>query len=164
MKIAVLSDIHDNIWNLKKVLRIIKKESCEAILFCGDYCAPSIVKLIIELKLPIYAVFGNVDGAHYEIMKLIRDLPFYHQFKELAEIELDKKKIALCHYPQLAEGLAHTGKYDVIFYGHTHEFKQGKISKTLIINPGEVMGLGGECSFGIYDTRVNKFRKISLND
>lgn len=54
MNIAVLSDIHDNIWNLKKVLKQVKKEKCEAILFCGDYCAPSVVKLIIELKLPAY--------------------------------------------------------------------------------------------------------------
>jgi len=99
MKIAVLSDIHDNILNLKKVLTRVKKERCEAILFCGDYCAPSVVKLIIELKIPTYAVFGNVDGAHYEITKLVERLSFYYQFKEMAEIELDGKKIALCHYP-----------------------------------------------------------------
>lgn len=162
MRITVLSDIHDNIWNLKKVLKRVKKEKCEAILFCGDYCAPSVVKLIIELKLPTYAVFGNVDGAHYEITKLVENLPYYHQFKEMAEVELDGKKIALCHYPKLARGLAATGEYDAVFHGHTHEAAQGKIGKTLIANPGEIMGMKGKCTFGIYDTASGKFEIIEV--
>lgn len=162
MKIAVLSDIHDNIWNLKKVLKRIKKEKCKAILFCGDYCAPSIVKLIIELKLPAYAVFGNVDGAHYEITKLVGNLSFYHQFKEMAEIELGGKRIALCHYPKLAEGLAYTGNYDAVFHGHDHKARQEKIGKTLIANPGEIMGMKGKYTFGIYETKKNEFRRIEF--
>jgi len=162
MKIAVLSDIHDNIWNLKKVLKQIKKEKCKAILFCGDYCAPTVVKLIIELKLPTYAVFGNVDGAHYEITKLVGNLPYYHQFKEMAEIELEGRKLALCHYPQLAEGLAHTGKYDAVFHGHTHKAEQKNIGRTLIANPGEIMGMKGKCTFGIYDTDSGKFEIIEI--
>jgi len=162
MKIAILSDIHDNIWNLKKVLKRIKKEKCEAILFCGDYCAPTVAKLIIELKLPTYAVFGNVDGAHYEITKLAENLSYYYQFKEMAEVELGGKKIALCHYPQLAEGLAHTGKYDAVFHGHTHKARQEKIGKTLIVNPGEVMGMKGKCFFGVYETKTNEFKRIEF--
>lgn len=162
MKIAVLSDIHDNIWNLKKVLKCIKKEKCKAILFCGDYCAYSAVKMIIELKLPTYAVFGNVDGAHYEITKLVGNLSYYHQFKEMAEVELGGRKIALCHYPQLAEGLAHTGKYDAVFHGHTHKARQEKIGKALIANPGEVMGMKGKCSFGIYETKTNELKRIEF--
>lgn len=162
MKIAVLSDIHDNIWNLKKVLRRIKKEKCEAILFCGDYCAPMVVKLIIELKLPTYAVFGNVDGAHYEITKLAENLSYYYQFKEMAEVELGGKKIALCHYPKIARALATTGEYDIVFHGHTHEAKQEKIGKTLIANPGEVMGLKGKCLFAIYETKTNELKRIEF--
>jgi len=160
MKIAVLSDIHDNIWNLKKVLKRIKKEKCGAILFCGDYCAPSIAKLIIELKLPTYAVFGNVDGAHYEITKIAEELPFYYQFKEMAEVELDGRKIAICHYPKLARGLAITGEYDAVFYGHTHKAASDLINKTLLTNPGEVMGMFGKCTFGIYDTKTERFKII----
>lgn len=164
MRTAVLSDIHDNIWNLKKVLKRVKKEKCEVILFCGDYCAPSVVKLIIELKLLTYAVFGNVDGAHYEITKLVENLPFYHQFKEMAEVELDGKKIALCHHPKLARGLAATGEYNAVFHGHTHKPSPPElmIGKTLLANPGEIMGYYGKCHFGIYDTKTNKFKRIEI--
>jgi putative phosphoesterase len=162
MKIAVLSDIHDNIWNLEKVLKRLKKEKCEAIIFCGDYCAPFVVKLILELKLPTYAIFGNVDGAHYEITKLTVDLPFYHQFKEMAEIELNKKIIAICHHPKLAYGLATTGEYDVVFYGHTHKAEQKTIRKTLLANPGEIHGGMGRVLFGIYNIDSGKFEIIEV--
>lgn len=158
MKIAVLSDIHDNIENLKKVLRQVKKEKCEVILFCGDYCAPSVVKLISQLNLPTYAVFGNVDGAHYEITKLVENTSHYHQFKVMAEIELGGRKIALCHYPQLARGLATTGEYDAVFHGHTHQTDQEKIGKTLLANPGEVTNFKGHSTFGIYDTKSGGFK------
>lgn len=43
MKIAVLSDIHDNIWNLEKVLKQVKKKGCKAIIFCGDFVSPIVL-------------------------------------------------------------------------------------------------------------------------
>ena len=38
MIIAVLSDIHDNIWKLEEVLRGLG--GAEELIFCGDFCAP----------------------------------------------------------------------------------------------------------------------------
>ncbi|MFW5874598.1 MAG: metallophosphoesterase family protein [bacterium] len=36
MKIAVMSDTHDNIWNVRRVLGIVKNSKAEAIIHCGD--------------------------------------------------------------------------------------------------------------------------------
>jgi len=154
MKIAVLSDIHDNIWNLEKVLNNLKNENVEAIIFCGDFCAPFIFRKLADFGLPIYAVFGNVDGAQKEITDLANKK--YKNItleKDLLEIELDKRKIAVCHNNQFAEGLARTGRYDAVFYGHTHVLKSERIGKTILANPGEIhSGISGKCTFGIYDT------------
>lgn len=161
MKIAVLSDIHDNLLNLKKVLGRIKKENCKAIIFCGDYCAPIIFKTLAASSLPLYAVFGNVDGAQYEIMRVIQENKYQlKQEKDICEMELGGKKIAVCHKPEFAEGLATTGKYDAVFYGHTHKAGQKRTDKTLLANPGEVHNLLGKPSFGIYDTESNTFEII----
>jgi putative phosphoesterase len=157
MKIAVLSDTHDNIWNLEKVLKRVKKEKCKAIIFCGDYCASFIVKSIAKLKLPTYAVFGNIDGTHYEIASwLTENAPHYKQFRHLAEIELGKKKMAITHYPEFAEGLACTGKYDAVFHG------QKKVGKTLLANPGEILAAFSKCTFGVYDTKSGKFQIVEV--
>lgn len=163
MKIAVLSDIHDSLQNLSKALQIIKQENCEAIIFCGDYCSPTTFKTLAEFGLPVYAIFGNVDGAKYEIMKAIMENDYkVEQKNDLLEVELDSKKIAACHKPEFAEGLAATGKYDVVFYGHTHMSEQKKIDKTLLANPGEIHGGIGKCSFGVYDIALGKFEIIEV--
>ena len=40
MRIAILSDTHDNIWVLKDLLAGLE---ADALLFCGDFCAPFIL-------------------------------------------------------------------------------------------------------------------------
>ncbi len=158
MKIAVLSDIHDNVWNLDKVLDKLKKEKVEAIIFCGDFCAPFTFKRLANREIPIYAVFGNVDGAQKEITQLaLKNYKNVILEKDLLEIELNGRKIAICHNNKFAEGLAKTGKYDAVFHGHTHISKIEKIGKTLLANPGEIHGvITGKCTFGIYDTDKNE--------
>lgn len=161
MKIAVLSDIHDNIWNLEKVLKRVKKEKCRAIIFCGDFCAPFSAVMLAEQRLPVYAVFGN-SFDEYNTIQVTKDFKNFHLFSEMGEIELDKKKIAICHYPNLAQGLALKEKYDAVFYGHNHQASSDLINKTLFANPGEVMGRYGKCTFGIYNTKSNQFQTIRI--
>ncbi len=158
MKVAVLSDIHDNIWNLEKVLNNLKNEKINAIIFCGDFCAPFTFRKLANFGLPIYAVFGNVDGAQKEIthlaLKSYKDITLK---KDLLETEVGGRKIAVCHNNQFAKGLAKTGKYDAVFHGHTHTSKVEKIGKTLLSNPGEIHGVvTNKCTFGIYDTDKNE--------
>ena len=40
MKIAVLSDAHDQLANLQRVLIAVQKEGAEHLCFLGDFCAP----------------------------------------------------------------------------------------------------------------------------
>jgi len=157
MRIAILSDIHDNVWNLEKVLNTLKSEKVDAIIFCGDFCAPPTFRKLADFRLPLYAVFGNVDGAQKEITTLaLKSYKNVTLEKDLLEVELDGKKIAVCHNNRFAEGLAKTEKYDAIFYGHTHVLKSERIGKTILANPGEIHSFSSsKCTFGIYDTAKN---------
>ena len=83
-------------------------------------------------------------------------------FKEYGSVEFDGKKIAFTHYPEFGEGMAASGKYDVVFFGHTHIKKEEKINNTLLINPGELMGRLGTRTFVIYDTALNKIEFFEL--
>jgi putative phosphoesterase len=168
MKIAVLSDIHDNIWNLRKVLADLKEKGAEAIIFCGDFCAPGTFKTLAEAKIPIHAVLGNVDGAAFQLVALaltqFRNVTFYgYQGEHFGETDFEGKRIAFCHEPKFAEGLACLGEYDAVFYGHTHKASQQQVKKTLLLNPGEVMGKSGKCTYAIYDTEINKAKVIEVS-
>ena len=61
MKIAVISDIHDNIGNLKKTLALIKKAGCERIIFCGDMCTLFSAEELDKAGIKTYIVLGNAE-------------------------------------------------------------------------------------------------------
>ena len=66
MRVAVLSDIHDNIWNLEKVLKSVA--GAEALVFCGDFCAPFTLAQIAEgFGEVVHVVWGDSDPGNYEI-------------------------------------------------------------------------------------------------
>ncbi len=58
--------------------------------------------------------------------------------------------------------MASTGIYDAVFYGHTHIAKREIKGKTLLLNPGEIMGRFGVLSLAIYDMSRIIFHKIIL--
>jgi putative phosphoesterase len=167
MKIAVVSDIHDHIWNLQKSIKIIKKEACQTIIFCGDMAAPFTAGILGEVGVPVYTVWGNVDEDHWAMVKKGgENLIATPLGQEFGEVELSGKKIAYCHYPKLGELLAQTSYYDAVFHGHTHRSYQKKFTKTLLANPGAICGIvggkEGPASFMIYDTQKNSVKLIKI--
>ena len=161
MLIAILSDINDNIWNLEKALPQLEK--AEALLFCGDFCAPFTLKMMAEgFSGPVHCVFGNNDGDALFLSRIARQAGNVTLYSQMGELELGSKRIAFIHYPDIASGLAASGKYDAVFSGHTHEYRMEKIGPTLWADPGEVMGRFGQPSFGLYDTASGEFTLCAI--
>lgn len=159
MKIAVLSDSHDHIWNLKKVLENIRGK-VEMIVHCGDVIAPFTANLLGSVGLPTYVCLGNNDEDHLLMKEQAGENVIWVPIgREYGEIEVSGRKIAFTHYPKLAELLAKQEDYDAIFYGHTHIVDKRYFGKTLLLNPGAVCGIQsgkpGKASYAIYDTEKN---------
>jgi hypothetical protein len=53
MLIAVMSDSHDNIWNLRKAVEIIKDRQAGLLIHCGDFIAPYLRSFIPNSAFPI---------------------------------------------------------------------------------------------------------------
>jgi len=161
MQLAVLADSHDNIWNLEKGLK--KLGEVEALLFLGDFCAPFSLKQMADaFRGPIHCVPGNNDGDMFLLMTVARAAGNVIFYQPVGNLEFDGCQIAITHYPEIAAGLAATGKYQAVFSGHTHVFSQQKIGHTLWVNPGEIMGRFGEPGFIIYETGTNTFERILI--
>ena len=151
MRIAVLSDIHDNIWNLESAL--VQLEGADVLLCCGDLCAPFSLKQIQDsFPGPVHVVLGNNDGDPLLLAQIATQREKVHLHQPLVELELNGRKIAVAHYPQIGRALAASGQYAAVFSGHTHRPRTQQLGGTLWVNPGEVMGRFGEPSFGLYDT------------
>jgi putative phosphoesterase len=158
MKIAIISDSHDNLANFKKVISWLKQKRIKILIHCGDICAPLMLKESLGgFSGKVHIVFGNTDGDQYRITKIgYEELSNIIVHGEWGEIKIGEKKIAFVHFPEFARGLAATGKYDLVFYGHTHKPWEERIGKCRLVNPGNVAGLFYKATFAIYDSKTDK--------
>lgn len=157
MKIAIISDTHDNVPNLEKALTWMKENQIEQIIHCGDLCAPSILisTLAPNFDGPIHMIFGNVEDRDLTSQKAAEFSNVTH-YGDQGETEIDGRKIAFVHYPNKAKELAESGKYDFVFYGHNHKPWEEKVRDTKLVNPGTLAGLFAKATFAVYDTETDE--------
>jgi putative phosphoesterase len=179
MKLAIISDIHDNVWNLRAALGAIRDTHAETLICCGDLCSPFIVGLLASgFSGAIHAVAGNNEGDWRQIMinaakanqnrSDAAQIIFHGQ---LFEGEFGGKRVAVNHYPEIALAVAAAGKHDVVCFGHNHQYEVRRFEKTLALNPGTLMGYNplkaGEikdvaATFAIYDTDASDEQAITF--
>ncbi|MDD5145353.1 MAG: YfcE family phosphodiesterase [Candidatus Pacebacteria bacterium] len=151
MKIAIISDSHDNLPNLKKAVDWIKKEKIKIIIHCGDVSNQEIFKEALgDYKGKIYLSRGNCDLGDFDI------IPRLKIYDEFGEVSVRNKKVAFTHFPKIAGELAMKEKYDLVFYGHNHKPWVKTVGKTQLVNPGNLSGVFYKATFATYDNRADK--------
>lgn len=164
MIIGVCSDIHDNIWALERALPHM--DEAEVLVFCGDFCAPFTLVQLAEGAgdRPLHVVWGNNDGDRHLLTSKAAGFEHATVHGELARIELGGMRIAVNHYPDIAIGLADSGQYDLVLYGHDHVAHEEirEVSGCLLLNPGEIMGRLGAPSLSLVDSDSRTARSIAL--
>ena len=146
MKIGIISDTHDQVERIKKAIEILNKEKIDRAYHLGDICSPFVLPLFKELKCNVKAIFGNNDA---DIFKLISRAPENFSFHDRFFVdEVNGKKICLFHGDpeELAINLFESGKYDLLLRGHNHVAEIKRNEKTLMINPGSLIGKFNEAS------------------
>ena len=144
MKILIVSDTHDNWPNYKKALGWAEQEGIKTVFHCGDIMNKEIISQAESFfKGEIKYVRGNGDF----------ELDF---IPDSQSVEFNSKKIGFVHFPDLAKKMAQSGKYDMVFYGHTHRAWDEKIGDCHMINPGELAGQFYKPTFAVYDTATGK--------
>ncbi|MDD5528006.1 MAG: YfcE family phosphodiesterase [Patescibacteria group bacterium] len=182
MEIAIISDIHDNIFNLKKCLAWCKKKKIEKIICCGDVTNSDTLQILSrEFPGEIFIVCGNMEIYQEAEVADYKNFTFGCR---TAVFEIDGKKVGVCHEPFLidqvlaqannkefpspggvaaAAGVGFPNNIDIIFYGHTHkpwiETKNG----VQIVNPGTLGGVFTQPTFAFWDTVSGKLELELLN-
>ncbi len=163
MKIAILSDSHDNIRGLEKALVEANRQSCEVLLHCGDLVAPFILAQMAEaFDGPIHVVEGNNDGDGRLQQHVAAGFPQITLHGPYAELELGGRRAALIHYPEPAKRIAQCGIFDLVCYGHDHLQHWERIGDCLLVNPGEIMGRYGSPSWGMYDCESHAYTQMAI--
>lgn len=160
MKLAILSDTHDHLWALKAILPQLA--TADAILHCGDLCSPFMVKHLGEgvAGKPVHIVWGNNEG---DVLLMTRvATPNVNLHGAFAAVEFEGVKVAINHYPDIARGLALSGQYDLVCFGHNHIASSERVGQCQLLNPGEVMGLLGPRTFAFFDTATRMVESVSI--
>jgi uncharacterized protein len=176
MKIAIISDIHDNLVNLEKCLKWCAENQIEKIICCGDVTNGETLEILATYNSPfergalragcvkddscgrVYIVRGNMEL--YDEDELVA-YPNIVNGGRTAVWEIRDKKIGVCHEPFLIKELFaknslprkdYQKAIDIIFYGHTHKPWIEDRGGTLIVNPGTLGGVFSRATFAVYDT------------
>ncbi len=156
MKIAIISDSHDNLPNIYKAIEYLGKQNIEHMIHCGDVCAPAVLREFGEkFKGEIHVCFGNVDGDQKKDREIAAGLSNITIHGDQGEVELDGLKLGFIHYPDKAREMAQDSgeeNFDFVFYGHDHKAWEEKVGQTTLLNPGTLAGLFAKPTFAILDT------------
>jgi uncharacterized protein len=189
MLIAIISDVHNNEVNLKKVLNYCKENSIKTIICCGDLASDETLDFLNDnFSGTIHYAFGNMDNdqlrnsfspARGEMSRRDREegaKKYKNTFlyKDFGETEIENRKIAFVHFPEIAKKLAEAGKYDFVFYGHTHKPWEEMINmpasaeaparQCKMLNPGNVAGEIYPPTFAVWEIKNNNFKLIRIHD
>jgi len=163
MKIAIVSDTHNNWANFEKAIKWIMNEKIQLILHCGDICNQETIDKAKKLfEGPSFAKASEGRGIKFVKGNGDFDLPDLPDELKMevegafAEASATRRKIGMSHFPAEAKKMAQSGKFDMVFYGHTHRPWDEKVNNCHMINPGELAGQFYKPTFAVYDTVTGK--------
>ncbi len=168
MKVAVISDIHDNGTKLIKAIEIIKKRKITEVIALGDFCYPGIIRYLVTTKLRVKCIFGNNDGDKFGLNQAALKSGGKVSFSrwEFDEYGIYGRKVWVQHHDEGALEMAMSGRFQTVFYGHDHkQFTEKLGNGCLLFNPGEICGLvTGTAGFGVWDPGRNEVEVVKILD
>ncbi len=139
MKIAIISDTHNNLHNIQAVRQILLSENIKTVIHCGDLTEPDVLDYFGDFLL--FCAFGNGDFG-VEIAQHLHWLNPLNIGDDNLDLLLGSKKVFATHghvNSNLRKAIE-SGTYDFVFHGHTHRFKDELMVTTRVINPGSLGG------------------------
>jgi putative phosphoesterase len=150
MRIGVVSDTHNHLRNVERIVELFHAADVRYVIHTGDITQPKTLTALSALRVPLYGVYGNNDlereglerAAHAYGMTL-RDPPF--------QLHLASRRIVVVHDPQDLARVA-ADSFDVALHGHIHRRVIERAEGRLVFNPGECAGhLPGHNAVGVVD-------------
>jgi len=158
MKIAILSDTHDNLPNLQKACAWLNEQKISEMIHCGDLASKETIAELSKIyEGKVNMVFGNMD-RDYVTQEEVEAMGLNNICVQgdVGEVKLDNSWFAFNHYPDKARELALSKKYRAVFYGHLHKPWSENVGDCLLANPGNLAGIFYRPTFAVYDSASGK--------
>ncbi len=164
MKIAIFSDSHDHVWNLRRAVEQVKQEEVKTIIHCGDLVSPFLMEEFDRFQGQLHLIYGNNMGDAELLNMRIQERKDWVTFHGwIGELKFGEKNICFIHDPRLARKVARSGDYDLVCFGHTHLWHLEKMDSCLLLNPGAILGNKEPASWALVDMETLEVRHVLLD-
>ena len=155
MKIGIVSDTHNNLKNVNRIVELFNGAGVERVIHTGDITQAKTLDIFAHLEVPMYGVYGNNDeGERESLAAAVEAHGFIFQEPPFV-LEWHQRSIMVVHDPLEFEGhLDHT--HELALHGHTHLYRYEEMtvngSRQVLFNPGECAGhMKGFNAIGVLD-------------
>ncbi len=158
MKIAIVSDTHDQADRVERSLALARDRSAELVIHCGDIVGPEIVGLFRGWTA--HFVFGNCDWDQAGLKEAIAGIgATCHE--NCGHLDIEGVRLAFIHGhdTNLMNDLRTGGAFAYLFHGHTHFAMDRQFGPTRVINPGALQRAAIK-TFVVLDTATGKAESV----
>ena len=165
MKYMILSDIHGSVTRLRRALDIYRRQKCDMLIILGDILnygprnsipegldAQAVAEELNKMADDIIAIRGNCDS---EVDQMLLQFPIMSTYTLLVD---EGRCILLTHGHIYNKEELPKGRFDMVFYGHTHLWELEREENSVICNTGSVTFPkgGNPPTLGTYEDGVIK--------
>ncbi len=151
MRIGVVSDTHNNLQNVGRIVELFNAAGVEQIIHTGDITQAKTLTVLSHLEAPLVGVYGNNDLER----PALEEASTAHGFALVDPplvTRIAEREVIVVHDPLDLRDLTHEDGA-LLLHGHTHrtttEWQQGG---GLAFNPGECAGMmQGLNTIGVVD-------------
>jgi putative phosphoesterase len=161
MRIGVVSDTHNNLGNVRRIVELFNAAQVDRVIHTGDITQAKTLDLFAHLEAPLFGVFGNNDVERDALDCAITRHGF--NFAEPPfTVTWHERAIVVVHDPRELEQVR-VSEFALALHGHTHHYRHETSHGALVFNPGECAGhMVGLNAIGIVDlatlsTRLLRF-------
>ena len=149
MRIGVVSDTHNNLRNVAKIVELFNSARVDRVIHTGDITQAKTLDVFARLEMPLYGVFGNNDQERDTLDEAIARHGFQFIEPPLSLVWAERR-IVVVHDPR--DVAAALDGHDLVLHGHTHRRHIEREATHLVFNPGECAGhMEGHNAIGILD-------------
>jgi len=150
VRIGVVSDTHNRLPNVIRLVEIFNRASVACVFHTGDITQPATLEVLARLDAPLVGVFGNNDAGERAGLEVAAARFAMRLADPPLTLALAERRIVVAHDPRALEGVL--ADRDLALHGHTHRYAHERRDGCLVFNPGECAGhVAGHNAVGIVD-------------
>ena len=141
MILGVVSDTHNHVSNVERIIDIFNSKKVDKVIHTGDITQAKTLARFSRLGCSLLGVFGNNDLKEIGLKEISKINGFRLEFPPFVT-KIGNRKIAILHEPDdIQDLIKENPSIDLILHGHTHRYRNETINGIKIFNPGECAGL-----------------------